>query len=101
MFRILPYVPLHDKAKGITFPINVTRDSLHNLVRKVTDDPTLSLHSLRHTFKDLSRDAGVSKENQDFVTGHGQGDIAGKYGNGPSITTRYEAIMAVKHPWFE
>ena len=93
------YVPLHDKVKDIGFPINVTRASLNALVRKITDDPTLSLHSLRHTFKDLSRDASVSKEVQDFITGHAQGDVAGSYGQGPSITTRYDSIMAVKHPW--
>ena len=68
-------------------------------MHKVIDDPTLSLHSLRHTFKDLSRDAGVSKEVQDFITGHAQGDVAGNYGTGPSIPTRFDSIMAVKHPW--
>ena len=93
------FVPLHDKAKGVGFPIKFTQANLNALVSKVTDDPTLSLHSLRHTFKDLSRDAGVSKEIQDFITGHGQGDVAGKYGHGPSIKTRYHCIMSVEHPW--
>lgn len=93
------YVPLHDKAKDIIFPINATREGLNHLVHKVIDDPTLSLHSLRHTFKDLSRDAGVSKEVQDFITGHAQGDVAGSYGTGPSIPTRFDSIMALKHPW--
>jgi len=41
----------------------------------------------------------VSKEIQDFITGHGQGDAAGKYGHGPSIKTRYDCIIAVRHPW--
>ena len=93
------FVPLHSKTNGVSFPIELNQRTLNDLVGKVTDDPTLTLHSLRHTFKDLCRDAGVSKEIQDFITGHGQGDAAGKYGQGPSITTRYDSIMAVKHPW--
>ena len=40
----------------------------------------------------------MSKEIQDFITGHAQGDVAGNYGNGPSITTRYDSIMVVKQP---
>ena len=92
-------MPLHDKVKDVSFPIKFSPVSLNALVTKVTDDPTLTLHSLRHTFKDLCRDASVSKEIQDFVTGHGQGDVAGNYGIGPSITTRYNSIMAVKHSW--
>ena len=50
---------------------------------KLTDDPTLTLHSTRHSYKDLNRDAGVSKEIQDFITGHAQGDVASSYGQGP------------------
>ena len=57
-----------------------------------------TLTVIRHTFKDLCRDTIVSKEIQDFITGHAQGDVAGNYGNGPSITTRYDSIMVVKHP---
>jgi integrase len=89
------YVPLHDKVKGVSFPLKFNQRSLNALVSKVTDDPTLTLHSLRHTYKDLSRDASVSKEVQDFITGHSQGDVASSYGQGPSIKTRYEAIMAI------
>ena len=74
------FVRLHDKVSGVGFPIKFTQANLNALVRRVTDDPTVSLHSLRHTYKDLSRDAGVSKEHQDFITGHSQGDVAGSYG---------------------
>jgi hypothetical protein len=40
-------------------------------IRKVTDDPKLVIHSLRGTLKDKLRDAGVQKETNDFITGHG------------------------------
>ena len=56
-------------------------------------------HSLRGTLKDLLRDAGVPKETNDFITGHGAGDVAGKYGSGPSLKVRSEALDSVEHPW--
>jgi len=49
--------------------------------------------------KDLLRDADVSKELNDFITGHSSGDVAGKYGSGFSLQKRYVAINSVKHPW--
>jgi hypothetical protein len=78
---------------------NSAGNALGPLVRAVTDNPRKVLHSLRGTLKDLLRDAGVSKEVNDFITGHGQGDIASKYGSGPSLEVRYEAIASIKHPW--
>lgn len=91
------YVPLHDKASVL--PLHFDKGDLRLHIRKFIDDPRVVPHSLRHTFKDLGRDAGISKEVSDFITGHGQGDQAGKYGTGPSIKTRYEAIMSIEHPW--
>ena len=57
------------------------------------------VHSLRGSLKDMLRDAGVSKEVNDFITGHGSGDVAGSYGSGPSLETRREALDKVEHPW--
>ena len=65
---------------------------LMKAVRRVTSDPHKVIHSLRGTFKDKLRDAGVSKEINDFITGHGSGDVAGTYGQGPSLAQRKEAI---------
>ena len=45
-------------------------------IKKVRTSPRQTAHNLRGTLKDLLRDAGVSKEDQDFITGHGQGDDA-------------------------
>ena len=61
-------------------------------IRKVTDDRRKTVHSLRGNFKDMLRDAGVSKEVNDFITGHGSGDVAGNYGSGPSLSVRKEAV---------
>lgn len=65
-------------------------------VRRITEDPTKVIHSLRGNFKDMLRDAGVSKEINDFITGHGSGDVAGSYGEGPSLTVRKEAVERLK-----
>lgn len=68
-------------------------------VRMVTSLDTKTVHSLRGNLKDLLRDAGVTKELNDFITGHSSGDVAGKYGVGFSLEKRYEALNSVKHPW--
>jgi integrase len=102
-------VPVHSKLDwvvtgrtGQMFP-QFTRDrdgkaqasaskALMPLIRKVTDDRKKVVHSLRGNFKDMLRDAGVSKEVNDFITGHASGDVAGNYGSGPSLKVRQEAM---------
>lgn len=68
-------------------------------VRQVTSMSSKAVHSLRGNLKDLLRDAGVTKELNDFITGHSSGDVAGTYGVGFSLQKRYEALNSVKHPW--
>ena len=58
-------------------------------------------HSLRGNFKDALRELEVSKELNDFITGHAQGDVGGKYGEGPSMNKRLEAVNRIKHPWLK
>ncbi|SIT81147.1 Site-specific recombinase XerD [Yoonia rosea] len=102
-------VPVHSSLPWITtgktgqmFP-EFTRDkdgkaqasaskALMPLIRRVTDDKAKVVHSLRGNFKDMLRDAGVSKEVNDFITGHASGDVAGNYGSGPSLRVRKEAL---------
>ena len=43
-------------------------------------------------FRRELRDAGVSKEVNDFITGHSPGDVAGQYGSGPSLRIRKDAV---------
>jgi integrase len=102
-------VPVHSSLSWITtgkagqmFP-EFTRDkdgkaqasaskALMPLIRRVTEDKAKVVHSLRGNFKDMMRDAGVSKEVNDFITGHASGDVAGQYGSGPSLRVRKEAV---------
>lgn len=101
---------LPEKATGRVFDYRVDNDgkaenaasrALMKVIRQVTDDKMKVVHSLRGTLKDLLRDAGVSKEVNDFITGHSQGDEAGKYGTGPSLETKYQAVNSVNHPWLK
>lgn len=95
-------VPLHDKvATRVIFPISTNQARLNRIIRGQFDDVEVTLHSLRHTFKDLARDAGISEEIHKFITGHSAGDVSGKYGHGPSLKTRYDAIMSIPFPWID
>ncbi len=64
-------------------------------IRSVTSDKDLVAHSFRHTFKDLVRNAEISKELHDFITGHSGGDSSSYYGEGHSLERRKEAIDKV------
>jgi hypothetical protein len=68
-------------------------------VRKVSQMKTKAIHSLQGNLKDLLRDPDVSKELNDFITGHSSGDVAGKYGAGFSRQKRYGAINSVDRSW--
>ena len=74
-------------------------DAVMPLIRKITQDDRKVAHSLRSNFKDALRELEVSKELNDFITGHAQGDVGGKYGDGPSMRKRLELINRVPHPY--
>ena len=57
------------------------------------------VHSLRGNLKDLIRDAGHTKDIKDFLTGHAQGDVAGRSGQAPSIAKRLEVLNSIDHPY--
>jgi integrase len=101
---------LPEKASGRLFSYKFDIDGkiqkeafkqLMKHVRHITKMKTKAVHSLRGTFKDLLRDADVSKKLNDFITDHAAGDVAGKYGSGFSLQRRYEAINSVKHHWLK
>jgi integrase len=45
------------------------------------------VHTLRHTFKDLCRDAGIDIGVSHELTGHADGTVGSRYGQGSSIAT--------------
>ena len=110
------YVPVPDvikpmlntKGKGRVFTYRLDRDgkaqaaasdAVMPLIRKITNDDRKVAHSLRGNFKDALRELEVSKELNDFITGHAQGDVGGKYGEGPSLKKRVEVINRIQHSY--
>ncbi len=56
-------------------------------------------HSFRHTFKRACRDAQISEEVHDALTGHkGAASVGRSYGRGMSVTTMAEALARVTYP---
>ena len=71
-------------------------------LKKIKAERLQVTHSLRGNLKDMLRDAGVSKELNDFLTGHSQGDVAGNsYGKGHSIEQRYAALCLPEHRYIK
>lgn len=70
-------------------------------IRAVTTDKRKVVHSLRGNLKDMLRDANISKELSDFITGHGSKDEGGKYGAGHSLMLKADALNQIEHPWLK
>ena len=100
--KIDEWVKNLESNRLFTFPLNADGKAQNaaskkgmRFIRSVTLDKALVVHSFRHTFKDLIRDAGISKELHDFITGHSGGDVSSYYGEGFSLEKRKEAIDKV------
>ncbi|MHC2282907.1 integrase [Bradyrhizobium diazoefficiens] len=62
-------------------------------------DTTKVFHSFRHTFKRMTRDAGISEEMHDALTGHsGSGGVGRSYGKGFSLRPLARAMDEVQAP---
>lgn len=65
-------------------------------------DTRKTFHSLRHTFKDLCRDAGIPKELHDRLTGHVSSDVGDGYGSGSfPLRPLDEAVRKIRIPYCE
>ena len=100
------YVKCRTSQRLFDFPLNADGKAQNaaskksmRFIRKVTLDHALVTHSLRHSFKDMCRDAGVPEDLHDFITGHSGGDSASNYGEGHSLSTRYDALNSIKHDY--
>jgi integrase len=63
-------------------------------------DTRKTFHSLRHTFKDLCRDAGIPKELHDRLTGHVSSDVGDGYGSGSfPLRPLDEAVRKIRIPY--
>ena len=61
-------------------------------------DTTKVFHSFRHTFKRMTRDAGIPEEMHDALTGHSGGGVGRSYGKGFSLKPLAKAIDEVQAP---
>jgi integrase len=55
-------------------------------------------HSFRHTFKRMARDAGISEELHDALTGHSGGGVGRSYGGGFGLKALAEAVGCMEVP---
>ena len=62
-------------------------------------ESTKVFHSFRHTFKRMTRDAGLYEELHDAITGHANKDSVGRdYGRGFSIKPLAKAMTQIAPP---
>jgi integrase len=85
-----------------SFPVNADGKAQNaaskkgmRFIRSVTSDKDLVVHSFRHTFKDLCRNADIPNDLHKFITGHSGGDVSSYYGEGHSLERRKEALDKV------
>jgi integrase len=64
---------------------------------KVTDASKV-FHSFRHTMKRMARDAGLTEEMHDALTGHSGGGVGRGYGGGFGLTALAEAMSRIEVP---
>lgn len=55
-------------------------------------------HSLRHSFKDRCREAGIGEEIHDALTGHAGGSVGRRYGGRPPLSVLAEAVAKLRFP---
>lgn len=61
-------------------------------------DERLVFHSFRHTFKRMARDAGLSEEMHDALTGHSAGGVGRSYGFGFGLEAMASSIARIPRP---
>jgi len=62
------------------------------------NDPRKTFHSLRHSFKDACRAAGLPEEVHDALTGHVSGTVGRRYGTGFPLRVLAESVAKVSYP---
>lgn len=70
----------------------------HLRVKVGIEDGTKVFHSFRHTFKRMARDAGLSEELHDALTGHAGGGVGRSYGKGFGLKALAEATARIEPP---
>jgi integrase len=82
--RLFPDIPLSCKN---TYSSIFSKRFAYLLKTLALKKEGLCFHSLRHTFIDGMRNAGVERAITMAITGHSSGDVHGGYGNGYNLKT--------------
>jgi integrase len=70
-------------------------------IRKISMDGTFAIHSLRHTFNTMCREAGIDWELREFIQGRsGQGEGA-KYGRPTWVAKQLEEIGKIDYSFLD
>jgi len=64
-------------------------------LRKVIEDPKVTIHSLRHRMKDELRNSGCPESLSREILGHAQPGVAANYGSGYALGVMREALQKV------
>jgi integrase len=70
-------------------------------IRKIVVDPKVQPNNAwRHRFRTLCRNAGIRQDVSDYLTSHGEGDVASRYGeyDVPMLRDAIERINSPVHP---
>jgi integrase len=64
------------------------------------DDPSLTFHSFRHSWKRAARESTVKEEIHDLLSGHSEGNsVARGYGRGVDLATLKKAMDQIEIRW--
>ena len=97
----LPERPTDDEQKVFSYKTNrykkhgQVNKKLNRLIkREVIDDPSVVLHSLRHSFKTLFRATSNDYELGEFILGHqGAGNTSSTYGESHALPQKKQAMV--------
>ena len=64
-------------------------------LRKVVEDPKVTIHSLRHRMKDKLRNTGCPEHLSMAILGHSANTVASNYGSGYALEVMREAMVKV------
>jgi integrase len=64
------------------------------------EGPERPFHSFRHSFKDRCREADLERDIHDALTGHADGAVGARYGDGHSLEKLKAAIDRITFPGF-
>lgn len=78
--------------------VKATKNRVREFVRTIVKDPEVSpSHGMRHLFKTLGREAGISETILDAICGHAPGSIGASYGE---VTLRAQSEALKRFPRF-